>query len=65
MPKVLIEVAPDRLEPEMVTLVPPPVGPDEGETEVTCGELGGGGVVEPPTIGTPFENVTWVSHILL
>ncbi len=41
-PPKLTPVAPDRFFPVIVTEVPPPVGPLDGETPVTTGAAGGG-----------------------
>jgi hypothetical protein len=44
-----VTVTPDtRLVPVILTDVPPPLGPEDGEIEVTVGACGGGG---PPDAG--------------
>ena len=37
VPPKVTDVAPDKFVPVIVTLVPPEVGPDEGETDVMAG----------------------------
>ena len=43
-PPKLTPVAPDRFFPVILTEVPPPVDPLDGETPVTTGAAGGGAV---------------------
>ena len=58
-PANVADVAPDRFVPVIVTLVPPDVGPDEGETDVMVGADAGAAKVKVPTSTlNPPLNVT-------